>query len=799
MQQQTWLTHFKTWQQKLKKSHIRGVILSPISLELPAFIVATKQNCQSRIIDSQNLNLLNTEKLESFLGTENQIIIFDASQEFDSNTFAAITGSLVGGGLLILQLAEHDYANVRRSFYKAKIETTKHIELSKDPLLNRLLLAFQNNQSTAVLDSDTKQLQPPLEKPNFEFDYKQELLSLSDCDIISNSNIINNAHLPNSHQQDLIAQIKRVATGHANRPLVITASRGRGKSSALGIAAAELITQYHYSIVVTAPSKNNLNSFYQQLFNNFDSNQINWHHKSKNEIQIELQATSEPPLIKTSIEQTSNTRTTVNSKSIKFIAVDELIRTKQPCQLLIIDEAAAIPVTQLQQLTHKYNRVVFSTTTDGYEGNGKGFELRFKKHLVLNKPQTRFTTLTQPVRWSSQDELEISTFNALLLNAELPELPELPKVEGLITHNEKSGSVPLPLPLPVNNKAVSTTVKPAIKHFTTQLLSKKYLRRHEAELSNIFALLISAHYQTRPADLQAILTNPNLDVFVTFYHQTIIAVALVSREGLFSQQESNQIAAGEKRVKGHLSPQSILVNFGLEAAGQLSYYRVMRIAVHPEWQNNAMGSMLLADIIADAQTKNIDCVSTSYSIELSVLNFWLKNNFKGIRFASSKESATGSHSLEMLLPLSVEAEHITKPLFKQFVPSLIYKLKSELKDIDVNIVQSLLLTHQLLQDQITSHQLQEIDYFCHKKRSYSAVDYQLQLLFLYNLSKLNGYFEPTEINFLISTLIKQESILNLSCLYLLKGKKQVLQKLRDLASKLLRVNKRQQSNRDSDK
>lgn len=81
---------------------------------------------------------------------------------------------------------------------------------------------------------------------------------------------------------------------------------------------------------------------------------------------------------------------------------------------LLVDEAAAIPGPLLQQLMDYFPRVLLTTTVQGYEGTGRGFLLKFCATL----PQWQPVSLQQPMRWAAGDALERIIDHALLFNEE---------------------------------------------------------------------------------------------------------------------------------------------------------------------------------------------------------------------------------------------------------------------------------------------------------------------------------------------------------------------------------------------
>ena len=80
--------------------------------------------------------------------------------------------------------------------------------------------------------------------------------------------------------------------------------------------------------------------------------------------------------------------------------------------MVMIDEAAAIPLPLLTAVVKNCSRLALATTVHGYEGTGRGFELRFGPLLSSQTRGERRVTLTTPVRWAAGDPLERFIFRA---------------------------------------------------------------------------------------------------------------------------------------------------------------------------------------------------------------------------------------------------------------------------------------------------------------------------------------------------------------------------------------------------
>lgn len=111
-----------------------------------------------------------------------------------------------------------------------------------------------------------------------------------------------------------------------------------------------------------------------------------------------------------------------------------LLEGDLPWDGVLVDEAARIPVPVLMALTQRVgdHALVLSTTTRGYEGTGRGFSLRFVPWLEARRPVARHTLHT-PIRWPPGDPVERWLRAGLLLDAPLatPSLNARPQLVRL--------------------------------------------------------------------------------------------------------------------------------------------------------------------------------------------------------------------------------------------------------------------------------------------------------------------------------------------------------------------------------
>ncbi|WP_245536598.1 tRNA(Met) cytidine acetyltransferase TmcA [Thiothrix nivea] len=481
-------------------------------------------------------------KARVMLGQETDAVVFDAHSGFDVNAFAAISGTLRGGGtfyLLTPPLAE--WAGFPDPDYRRFLP----YPFQPGAVEGRFLRRF-----VGLLDAwrgEEGECNSPLRK-------------------------IVGANCIRPPQNDQCSAIQAIL--HSVMPVVLIADRGRGKSAALGMAASQLIAEGK-GVLLTAPSRATVESVFKHAEN--------------------------PP---------------------DFFAPDDLLQTLPQADVLMVDEAAAIPVTLLLQMLEHYPRCVFSTTLHGYEGSGRGFILRFQKRLDVIAPGWQSIRLYQPIRWAENDPLEHFINHALLLDVDL----------------EEGGHRGPPLRAPVG---ADPCVCPVCQY---RLLNRHDLAQNEPLLRQLFGLLVTAHYQTRPSDLRQMLDAPGISIHILELAGEIVAVALLSREGGLDADLTAAIHAGKRRPHGHPIPQTLTFHAGIAGAAQRVCERVMRIAVHPGLQGQGLGSKLLEHLVKYAESSGADYIGVSYAMTSALLRFWERAGFVLARVGHRKDTASGSYS-----------------------------------------------------------------------------------------------------------------------------------------------------------
>jgi N-acetyltransferase 10 len=150
----------------------------------------------------------------------------------------------------------------------------------------------------------------------------------------------------------------------------LTAGRGRGKSAALGIALSSAIVHGFSNIFVTAPSPENLITVFEFVFKGLDA--LNYKEHTDYEI---LQSTN--PEFNHAVVRVNIYRD--HRQTIQYVRPQDCAALTQ-AELLVVDEAAAIPITLVKQLLGPY-MVILSSTIHGYEGTGRSLSLKLLNSL----------------------------------------------------------------------------------------------------------------------------------------------------------------------------------------------------------------------------------------------------------------------------------------------------------------------------------------------------------------------------------------------------------------------------------
>ncbi len=319
-------------------------------------------------------------------------------------------------------------------------------------------------------------------------------------------------------------------------------------------------------------------------------------------------------------------------RQIEFIAPDELARQASEIDCLIIDEAAMLPASLLQQCLARADKIIMATTTGGYEGTGQGFLIKFMG--AFKSSDYRHEQLHHPVRWGRNDLLEQAVNQTLMFDASL-QIPEP-------THAEVD----------------------------VRLLGKQQLNDNRDILRAIYALLISAHYRTRPSDLRQLMEDENQQVIVACMNTSVVGVLLLNREGGFSKALSHDVFMGRRRPRGHLLAQMLTAQAGVRDFACWQGYRVQRITVARQYRRQGIGRLLIERAEQLLQQQGLDYLGSCFALDATVSPFWERMGFVPVHVSAGKGKSSGRQTVAVI--------KTSKPPVKIAIQSLATKIQRDL-------------------------------------------------------------------------------------------------------------------------
>ncbi|KAJ5157006.1 RNA cytidine acetyltransferase [Penicillium canariense] len=660
------------------------------------------------------------KETEKILGNTYGMCILQDFEAMTPNLLARTVETVEGGGMVLLLLKS---MNSLKQLYTLSmdIHSRYRTEAHDDVVARfneRFILSLGSCESCLVVDDELNVLPisggknvkplPPLESTDESSsgpkkELKQIKESLAESQPVGP--LLNLARTVDQAKA-LLTFVDAIAEKTLKSTVTLTAARGRGKSAALGVAIAAAIAHGYSNIFITSPSPENLKTLFEFVFKGFDALGYLDH------VDYTILQSTNPDFNKAIVRVNIHRN---HRQTIQYIQPQDAHVLGQ-AELLVIDEAAAIPLPLVRKLMGPY-LVFMASTINGYEGTGRSLSLKLIQQLReqarggvktadadvadrstgkiskstdknLGGRSLREITLAEPIRYAPGDAVEKWLNKVLCLDATLPK--------------SRMNTQGCPHPsqcqlLQVNRDTL----------FSFHPVSEKFLQQ-------MMALYVASHYKNTPNDLQLMSDAPahQLYVLVPPIDEEAtklpepLCVIQVALEGRISRQSVlNSLSRGQ-RAGGDLIPWLVSQQFQDEDFAGLSGARVVRIATNPEYVGMGYGSRaleLLTDFyegkftsldekmaepqeemvrVTDEELANssllddnvqvrdirsmpplfgklterrpdsLDYLGVSYGLTPTLHKFWKRSSFHPVYLRQTPNDLTGEHSCVMLRTLS---------------------------------------------------------------------------------------------------------------------------------------------------
>ncbi|XP_036282562.1 RNA cytidine acetyltransferase isoform X2 [Pipistrellus kuhlii] len=457
--------------------------------------------------------------------------------------------------------------------------------------------------------------------------------------------------------------------------VALTAARGRGKSAALGLAIAGAVAFGYSNIFVTSPSPDNLHTLFEFVFKGFDALQYQEH------LDYEIIQSLNPEFNKAVIRVNVFRE---HRQTVQYIHPADAVKLGQ-AELVVIDEAAAIPLPLVKSLLGPY-LVFMASTINGYEGTGRSLSLKLIQQLRQQSAQSQISTTAENKTTTTARLASARTLHEVSLQESIRYAPgdavekwlnDLLCLDCLNITRIVSGC-----PLP----------EACELYYVNRDTLFCYHKASEVFLQRLMALYVASHYKNSPNDLQMLSDAPAHHLFCLLPPvpptqnalPEVLAVIQVCLEGEISRQSILNSLSRGKKASGDLIPWTVSEQFQDPDFGGLSGGRVVRIAVHPDYQGMGYGSRAL------------QLLQMYYEGRFPCLEEKVVETAQEIHTVSSENDLTGEHSCVMLKTLAEESEAeqgawlaaFWKDFRRRFLALLSYQFSTFAPPLALNIIQN---------------------------------------------------------------------------------------------------------------
>ncbi|KAI8072480.1 GNAT acetyltransferase 2-domain-containing protein [Gongronella butleri] len=597
-------THRKKREAKIKRDIKKGIREANEEDPFELFVTVT------------NIRYAYYKETQNILGSTYGMCVLQDFEAITPNTLARTIETVEGGGMVVLLLKNMDSLKQLYTMtmdVHSRYRTEAHHDVV-GRFNERFILSLGASENCLVVDDELNVLPiskgkhvkplPPAEGDETS-ETQQELdelkQSLADTEPVGS--LVKNARTVDQAKA-ILTFIEAISEKSLRSTVTLTAGRGRGKSAALGIAMASAIAYGYSNIFVTSPSPENLKTLFEFVFKGFDA--LGYEEHLDYDI---VQSTN--PEFKKAIVRVNVFRQ--HRQTIQYIQPQDAHVLGQ-AELVVIDEAAAIPLPVVRKLLGPY-LVFMASTINGYEGTGRSLSLKLIQQLreqsrgfvghkknepavkegdaALSGRTLKEVKLEEPIRYAPDDPIEKWLNKLLCLDA------------SIVAKNIQGCPHPSECELYYVDRDTLFSYHP---------VSETFLQR-------MMALYVASHYKNSPNDLQLMSDAPAHHLFVLLppiredsnsLPDPLVVVQLCLEGEISRQTVMNQLSRGQ-RPAGDMIPWLISQQFQDDDFASLSGARVVRIATHPDYANMGYGSRALELLtsyyqgeIADIRENNAD-------------------------------------------------------------------------------------------------------------------------------------------------------------------------------------------------
>lgn len=600
-------THRKKREKRIKKEIKRGI--RDVDTDDPFEL----------FVSTQNIRYVYYKETEKILGNTYGMCILQDFEAITPNLLARTIETVEGGGLVILLLK--GMKSLKQLYtlsmdVHSRYRTEAHTDVTAR-FNERFILSLGSCDACLVVDDELNVLPisggksvqplPPIDPDNEKTSAARRELTDIKEGLAETQPIGSLVTLAKTVDQAkaLLTFVDAISEKTLQSTVALTAARGRGKSAALGVAVAAAVAYGYSNIFITSPSPENLKTLFEFILKGFDALNYSDH------IDYSLIQSTNPDFNKAIVRVNIHRQ---HRQTIQYIRPEDAHVLGQ-AELLVIDEAAAIPLPLVKKLMGPY-LVFMASTINGYEGTGRSLSLKLISQLreqsrgrgksngnangeaegqmtSAGTRSLREITLSEPIRYATGDPVEKWLNRLLCLDATLPKRASLSRVGGT------------PHPSDCQLLAVNRDT----------LFS--FHRESEEFLHSMISLYVASHYKNSPNDLQLmsdapahllyVLIPPHNDKSALPEPLCVIQVAL---EGQISKESVQQSLARGQRAGGDLIPWLVSQQFQDDDFAGLSGARVVRIATNPEYMGMGYGARALSLLIDFYAGRNINLSET---------------------------------------------------------------------------------------------------------------------------------------------------------------------------------------------